>query len=186
MRRKCQPGIICLQNGTMIGLAIVFAVIVYYATVYLQQQQQQQQQQQSNAIEEDKIVQPIYVTPINVQTNVGAVNTSFEQVGILTLQYKRQDREKEGKRERERKREGKRERESRPLFVNRDKWQYYSMSDQFNAVRLPLRVRGRSCMNEYGCDRLCDGDIVYVDAYDAPYRCSLYNTTNNSMRMRYI
>ena len=32
----------------------------------------------------------------------------------------------------------------RPLYSNRSKWQYYTMSDKSNAIKLPMSKNGRS------------------------------------------
>jgi hypothetical protein len=63
----------------------------------------------------------------------------------------------------------------RPLFTNRNKWQYYTMSDQNNSVKLPIIRNGRSCTNEYGCDELYSADIVYVEGYNQAFRITIYD-----------
>jgi len=98
--------------------------------------------------------------PINVSTNVGAVDTNYRQVGILTaLNSKGKILALMG----------------RPLFVNRDKWQYYTMSDQNNSVKLPVSKNGRSCTNEYGCDKIYNGDTIYVEGYNDAYKVTIYD-----------
>ena len=67
----------------------------------------------------------------------------------------------------------------RPVFTNRDKWQYYTMSDQNNSVKLPVSQNGKSCTNEYGCNRLYDGDTVYVEGFNDIFRVTVYD--NNVM-----
>jgi hypothetical protein len=100
--------------------------------------------------------------PINVSTNLGAVDTAYRQVGILTplngvLQGKILPLM------------------GRPLFVNRNKWQYYGISDQNNSVKLPIIKGGRSCTNEYGCDQLYNSDTVYVEGYGQAFKITIYD-----------
>jgi hypothetical protein len=64
----------------------------------------------------------------------------------------------------------------RPLYINRDKWQYYTMSDQNNSVKLPIVYNGRSCTNEYGCDQLNSGDQVFVEGYNQGFKVTVYET----------
>jgi hypothetical protein len=90
---------------------------------------------------------------------VGAVDTSYRQVGILNTKEKGKILALMG----------------RPLFVNRDKWQYYTMSDQNNSVKLPISRNGRSCTNEYGCDKLFSGDKVFVEGYNEGFRVTIYD-----------
>ena len=103
---------------------------------------------------------PVGAVPINVSTNIGAVDTSYRQLGILTATNTK----------------GKIiPLMGRPLFTNRDKWQYYSISDQNNSIKLPVSRSGRSCTNEYGCDKLYNGDTVYIEGLNEPYRVTVYD-----------
>lgn len=101
--------------------------------------------------------------PINVPTQ--SVDTHYRQMGILT-------------------RSGGQEMilplMGRPLFVSRDKFQYYTMSDQNNSIKLPVSKGGRSCTGEYGCDSLNSGDTVYVEGYNDAFKVTMYdNATIN-------
>lgn len=98
--------------------------------------------------------------PINMSTNIGAVDTQYRQLGIMT------STNSTGKVI---------PLMGRPLFTNRDKWQYYTMSDQNNSMKLPVSKAGRSCTNEYGCDKLYDGDTVYVEGINEAYRVTVYD-----------
>ena len=42
----------------------------------------------------------------------------------------------------------------RPLFTNRDKWNFYTMTDKNNMIKLPISHKGRSCTNQIGCDNI--------------------------------
>jgi hypothetical protein len=97
------------------------------------------------------------VVPINIRTQ--GVDAAYRQVGILTSQNsKEQILALMG----------------RPLLTNRDQWQYYTMSER-NNIKLPVSVKGKSCMNEYGCDKIYDGDTVYVQGYNGIFRATIYD-----------
>ena len=68
----------------------------------------------------------------------------------------------------------------RELYANRDKWQYYTMSDQNNSVKLPVSSNGKSCTGEYGCDSLSNGDTVYLEGYNDAFKVTMYE--NNVMQ----
>ena len=68
----------------------------------------------------------------------------------------------------------------RPLFTNRDKWNFYTMTDKNNMIKLPITHKGRSCTNEYGCDNMYNGDTVYVEGYNDAFNVTMYD--NNTMR----
>lgn len=101
--------------------------------------------------------------PINIATR--AVDTTYRQVGILTrLNGDETILPLMG----------------RPLFTNRDKWNFYTMSDKNNMIKLPVSFKGKSCTNEYGCDNIYNGDTVYVEGYNTPFKVTMYD--NNTMK----
>ena len=203
--RRCPPGVFCIENISFTFLAIIFTGIVMYFFMKgpFQEKPQMHQMHQmhqmshpehppqhpsmfqtranygvSNA-QEDVLLNP-YVPPlrddramdirgpvaipINVSTQ-GTGNAAYRQVGILTrvngpetiLPLM-----------------------GRPLFRNRDKWQFYTISEKSNFIKLPISVKGRSCTNEYGCDNVYNGDTVYVEGYNDAFKVTAYD--NNVMQ----
>jgi hypothetical protein len=202
MPKKCPPGVICIENVTMFFLVIIILIIVYliYISFIKRENKQkvvvnvekqndpsyiisQQPNYPYNNIPVNDVLMNPYVpplrderyfipevvpirrgmVPINVSTNPGAVDTNYRQMGILTPLHNNSKKDKilplMG----------------RPLLVNRDKWQYYTMSDQNNSVKLPIIHKGRSCTNEYGCDQLYNGDRVYVEGYNQAFKITIYD-----------
>jgi hypothetical protein len=107
------------------------------------------------------IVQPpIYNNNINVQTR--GINTSYQQVGILTKSSNNQENmilPLMGRR----------------IMTGRDKWQYYTLSNTGNiSTKLPISLNGRSCTSENGCDSINNGDVVYVEGYQETFRVTMY------------
>ena len=90
---------------------------------------------------------PAGAVPINVSTNIGAVDTAYRQVGILTPENNSPNKILSLM--------------GRPLFKIRDKWQFYTMTK--NNIKLPITKNGRSCTNEHGCDNIYSRDVVYVE-----------------------
>jgi hypothetical protein len=105
---------------------------------------------------------PPGTVPINISTNVGAVDTSYRQVGILNPTNKPN-------------KDNVLPLMGRPVFTNRDKWQYYTIGNQFNSVKLPIIVKGKSGLNEYGVDRLYNGDTIYIEGLNDVYRATIYD-----------
>jgi hypothetical protein len=114
-----------------------------------------------------------YRVPINISTNPGAVEASYRQVGILTPHHhsghalKKEDNRIIPLM-------------GRPLFVSRNKWQYYTMTDKINSIKLPILYKGRSCTNEYGCDELVGGEHIYVEGYGEAFKVTKYD--NDTIR----
>ena len=68
------------------------------------------------------------------------------------------------------------------LYTSRDKWNYYTMSDKNNIVKLPITIKGRIGMSEYGVDSLNSGDRVHVEGYNDKFKVTIYD----NKLMRYI
>ena len=97
--------------------------------------------------------------PINIQTR--GFNTSYSQIGILT---------------RNNGSETILPLMGRPIYANRNKWQYYTMTDKNNMIKLPVIKNGKSCTSEYGCDDLSNGDTVFVEGYNDAFKVTIYET----------
>ena len=202
--KKCPPGVICIENYSGFFLFICMAIILYLIYTNVNNQNITvnnkpsdiviQNTQRENGwlgglipswpytnLPNDPLLNPYApplrderyfipgvngissrAVPINVSTNVGAVDTPYRQLGILTPTNSST-------------------KDSiiplmgRPVFTNRDKWQYYSTSNQHNNVKLPVLRAGKSCTNEYGCDRLYTGDTVYIQGINETYKVTVYD-----------
>lgn len=208
---KCPPGVICFENFTFVYILIAIIVIIYIIyvrqTTYKNMPINNNNTTDSNSnsansnesglnslfgifprpsysftnVQNDVLMNPyapplkderVFQTndvrggvPININTR--AVDTNYRQVGLL-------------------KRMGGQEMllplMGRPLYVGRDKWQYYTMSDTNNQIKLPVSFKSKSCTSEYGCDEISNGDTVYVDGIDATFQITMYDNAT----MRYI
>lgn len=94
--------------------------------------------------------------PINISTS--AIDTDYRQVGILH-NNNRSILPLMG----------------RPLFTSRDRWQFYTMNEKENSIKLPIMHNGRSCTDEYGCDNLSTGDQVFVEGLKEIYTVKSYD-----------
>lgn len=207
---KCPPGVVCFENFTFTFILISMLIVIYL--VYYRQSQlynkdvnvsytnesirnNEMVERQINSlfgvfpkprysftnVENDVLMNPyapplkddrVIITndirggiPINISTR--AVDTSYRQVGILKrLNGPEMLLPLMG----------------RPLYVGRDKWQYYTMSDQNNQIKLPVSFKSKSCTNEYGCDEISNGDTAYVDGINATFQATIYDNAT----MRYL
>lgn len=207
--KKCPPGVICVENVSMIFILIIIGILLYLGYNSLKQPVNINNKlsekivikdnNDSNGygnwlfnwvpswpytnLPSDPLLNPYApplrderyfiprlngpfippgTIPINISTNIGAVDTSYRQLGILTpLNGSSKDSILPLM--------------GRPLFTNRDKWNYYSTSNQHNNVKLPVSRNGRSCTNEYGCDRLYNGDTIYIEGVNEPYKITMYD-----------
>lgn len=198
--KKCPPGVICLENVTFFLFFIILLVLVFF--IYMNSNKSVtindtdhinvENKREPNGwfggflpsypytnMPKDVLLNPYaapyrderyfvpeltYVpgtVPINVSTNIGAVDTTYRQMGIITpLIGTSKDNILPLM--------------GRPLFTNRNKWQYYTISNQHNNVKLPIFFKGRSALNDYGVDQIFDGDNVYVEGYNEQFRVKVY------------
>ena len=158
MVKNCPPGVLCIDN--LFGFILLFIFIALL--IYLKNDKQP-------IIEKEIYHEPSYIqpkivnVPINVPTQPVHYNRHYEQIGILTNSNN----------------------EILPLFgkitsSNRSKWNYYTMNNSYNSVRLPITYKNKSCTGEYGCDELMNGDKVYVEGYNSIFEAKIYekNTLN--------
>ncbi len=195
MPKRCPPGVICIENITIVVISIILFVSIFYYTSNLAKRSNVSQVETKREIvidetnrsglfsrpnysysnipndillnpytppyRDDRVfpfnLDPRGGIPINISTS--AVDTTYRQVGIL-------------------KRVNGPEMllplMGRPLFTNRDKWQFYTLNE--NNIKLPVTFKQKSCTSEYGCDNIYTGDSVYVDGIDAVFKATMYDS----------
>jgi hypothetical protein len=189
--KKCPPGVLCIENITLTLLCIILFVLGFL--VYINSSGNKVVNtaefitvdngvsgfsfgakdvllnpydpplRDDQFIRNDQFIGIRRPLPINVSTNIGAVDTSYRQTGIITpLNGTSKDNILPLM--------------GRPLFTNRDKWQYYTISNQHNNVKLPISFKGRSATNDYGVDQISNGDTVYVEGYNEPFQVTVYES----------
>ena len=205
MGKKCIPGVLCIENMTLFLLFVLIVLIIYlYYTLIIKASANKPNDNHvvllntvplsnisSNALNTSGLSDAIpplriadgappvvvipgggvrHAVPINIETRGTTMN--YSQIGILTKNNGTNS--------------------DSPLILplmgrqsqtGRDKWEYYTMSNTGNInTKLPVRVNGKSCTGEYGCDSVSSGDSIYVDGYDSTFRANVYD----SALFRYI
>ena len=209
---RCPPGVICFENFTFTFVIIALFVIIYFvynrqfgSNGKKQQHNMNISSTESNMgtnigidvsslfglfprpsysfsnVQNDVLMNP-YAPPLKdervimtndvrggipINVNTRAVDTNYRQVGLL----KRMNGQ-----------EMLLPLMGRPLYVGRDKWQYYTMSDSNNQIKLPVSFKSKSCTSEYGCNEISNGDTVYVDGLNATFQVTMYDNAT----MRYL
>ena len=160
MAKRCPPGVICIENMTMIMITIAIFGFLYYS---------QRLNTISHSASHDSVLKghsrEIKYMPVNVKTQQNHQET-YRQIGILSRTTNQEV--------------------IMPLFgrnlnAGRDKWQYYTVTE--HNVRLPISLGGKSCTSEYGCDSVNNGDVVYVEGYNDAFTVTIYDDVG---KMRYI
>ena len=201
--KKCPPGVICIENFTSFFMCVILFIVGYFIYINFKNSNKRSDSSQVNSPYPQEIISlqpswpynnlnvnlverndvllnpydapykderylvpkvsliPAGAVPINVSTSVSAVDTNYRQIGIITplngssanniLPLM-----------------------GRPLFTSRQKWQYYTISNQHNNVKLPVSVKGRSALTDYGVDEVFSGDSVYVEGYNDAFKVTVY------------
>jgi len=63
----------------------------------------------------------------------------------------------------------------RPTYAGSNRWNYYTTSDKFQSVKLPINIDGRKCTDDLGCDELREGDMVSIPSYNGRFRVEIYD-----------
>lgn len=203
MPKRCPPGVICIENITIVMLVVLLGIIILFINYKSREITTSSHIKKNNDnipismfnlsslfarpnysysnMPADVLMNPYEPPlrddryfrmpsfgrgiPINIPTQ--SIDTSYRQVGLLTRMNGAETiLPLMGK----------------PLFSNRDKWNFYTMSDKNTMVKLPVTNKGRSCTNEYGCDNLYNGDSVYVEGYNDAFKVTIYD----NQVMRYL
>lgn len=192
---KCLPNMFCIRNTTIFFIVILSAIGIYFfysnyskmASMQIAPSMPPLFMMSSRAANSDVLEDPYAPplrndsyfgginggggganmmmpmaagVPINIRTQGPPINTNYRQVGLLTrINGKETILPLMG----------------RPLQKNRDKWQFYTMSDKNNSVKLPISFKKKSCTSEYGCDNIYNGDTVYVEGYKDAFQATIYD-----------
>lgn len=170
-RAKCPPGVFCLSGNLATVIAIILGVALLFIlcamfftksspppTIVLPPQQPPVQNIIRGESRYDRAPQPlrdwmmppefpprggIASIPINIPTQ--GLPESFQSVGLI---------QSEGG--------------ILPLYGRRtmrggDRWNYYTRTDTFNPVPVPIRFQRRDCMDDVGCQEILSGEHVKVE-----------------------
>lgn len=184
-RAKCPPGVFCISSGIGSTLTIILVVALLfflYAAFFLRPQaptiiMPRQQAPQTTVIpikggdsRYDMAPQPlrdwraapefpprggIASIPINIPTQ--GLPESFQSVGVVNVDDK-----------------------ILPLYGRRtaggggDRWNYYTRTDTYNPVPIPVRFQKRDCMDDVGCQEILSGEEIKVEVMNKPGRTSMY------------
>ncbi len=62
----------------------------------------------------------------------------------------------------------------RPTYTNSNRWNYYTASDKFHSLKIPIKIKGRDSLDENGCDELFNDDTVQVHPYNGEFKVTIY------------
>ena len=190
MAKKCIPGLFCIENMTMFVLLFVI-LISFYCMISFHGNNDDSSSSVINNIMSvttptskrdlflDPYRPPLYtdgrylglstrreVDAFPFPRHVSSYALEYQQMGILT---KMPDADKVVDENQE---------EIMPLMGrrlnNREKWQYYTISNNRLQSKLPVKSHGKSCTGEYGCDEIYNNDTVHVESLGKSFKATIY------------
>jgi len=178
VRASCPPGVFCMSEGILLvlGVALLFFFIVIYLmkspathpTIIMPSQAPAQVISQGDS-RYDRAPQPLRDAwstpefpprggltslPINIPTQ--GLPDSFQSIGIIQAGS-----------------------QVLPLYGrrtagSRDRWNYYTRTDTYNPVPVPVRFQKRDCMGDVGCQEIMSGESVRIDALGTEGKTQVY------------
>ena len=182
MSKRCPPGIWCLTPKFVIGISIVIiCIFILFRSFSITQpvsrgrkSHHPPQTQVFNNISTDTrysqapeplrywqtgpdlrgALLPPGAVPINISTR--GIPQAFQQAGII----------KTGE-------------QILPLYSRQtgyrsDRFNYYTRTDSYNPVQLPIRYGRRDCMDDIGCDEILGGESVHISGIGKEGRVEVY------------
>ena len=62
----------------------------------------------------------------------------------------------------------------RPTYRGSQLYNYYTATDKYHQVRIPLTINGDNCTDQRGCKELYDNDSVQVPGYNGNFKVQIY------------
>ena len=66
----------------------------------------------------------------------------------------------------------------RRTYNRSNKWVYYTATDKYNQVRIPISHNGRDCGGEYGCDEIMNGETITIPELNGSFKAKIYENTS--------
>lgn len=182
---RCPPGVVCVSPGLLLGAAIL-VVLMYLAiqragpmpvstperperveappvTIRVATESGDDRYTRAPKPERDWLARPDWSTVWNAPTGVlpaiatRGIPESYQSMGVITLDGG----------------------EVLPLYGRRtasrsDRFQYYTRTDTYNPVQLPIRHKNRDCQDDVGCEELMDGETVRLSATGKEGKTTIY------------
>jgi hypothetical protein len=186
--RSCPPGVFCLSTDLMLTLGIMILLIgagLLYVQILLRPSAPALPPMPSPTVvalassmpsipssgdsRYDRAPQPlrdwraipelpprggISALPFNIPTQ--GLPESFQSVGVINVND-----------------------QMLPLYGRRttggsDRWNYYTRTDTYNPVPLPVTYQKRNCMDGVGCSEMMSGETIVVDGLQKEGKAQLY------------
>jgi hypothetical protein len=63
----------------------------------------------------------------------------------------------------------------RPTYIGSSRWNYYTSTDGFREIKLPIQHQNKDCLDTTGCPELYDNDKLDIPEYKSTFMFKKYN-----------
>jgi hypothetical protein len=62
----------------------------------------------------------------------------------------------------------------KPTYKGSNRWIYYTSTDKFQPIKIPIAVNGTDCTDDRGCDEISNGQSITVPSYNGSFKVKIY------------
>jgi hypothetical protein len=62
----------------------------------------------------------------------------------------------------------------KPVYRGASRYNYYTATDKYHQVKVPLTLNNTDCTDDRGCDEISNDDVVPVPGYNANFKAQIY------------
>jgi hypothetical protein len=64
----------------------------------------------------------------------------------------------------------------RRVYSGSNKWNYYTLTNDNIAMKVPLSKNGRDCTEQYGCEEMYEEDTIIIPEYNnSKFKIKIYD-----------
>ena len=158
---NCPNGFFCFQKSLFISILIIIIIIIYLyiKTYYIYPINNTTNNNNNNNIRYKRIYDPLYppekTYPINIKTRGDTYN--YQQVGFAFNNSNKLPIY------------------GKQTYPGSNKYNYYTKSDGYQSIKLPIIKNNIDCTDERGCEQLNDKEQIQVTSYDDLFTFNSYN-----------
>jgi hypothetical protein len=62
----------------------------------------------------------------------------------------------------------------KPTYRGSNRWLYYTSTDKYHPVKIPISVSGHDCTDDRGCDEISNEQSITVPSYNGTFKAKIY------------
>jgi hypothetical protein len=62
----------------------------------------------------------------------------------------------------------------KPVYKGSQQWNYYTATDKYNQIKIPLSINNTNCTDDRGCKEIMDTEQIAVPGYNGNFKVQIY------------